>query len=487
MLIEVIFGIPAAFACGAIIFAAKSAPRGRHGHMSVRPLIWGAAVASVGMTALALIAWSTREDTHYDDFGSAMSVLAGIYSGSLLIFGLGPFVPWLLGILGRNSARLPRVFRPAVRHVGHTSGRTATGMAATMVAVAVATALMVIIPAMTSHGRANYYPNAQPGALVVAGFSAEQAATVRTAIQQELPGSVPIVENVRVDGPGSFLVTTSDRTSQWPGAYIGDQTLLRYLTGNPATPYHEGTAVLVLSDGEEITSAELEYSSSTTDDSSTIKSIPAIIVKAPDPHFGRLFIPREAVLALGFRLEPQEFIIDPSHYRVSVAEQERLDRRLGETAFTELEQGYQAPTEWWYVVAVAILIALAGAPLATRSAASERILLRISGGSAATLRFLVSCRAAVSAACGTAIGATAGCVIGLCLIWPMTASIDWEPTPRAPFETPWPAIVALIAALPVLAAATAVLASPAWLTRLSRALRRGPSAAPEPQEGAPTP
>ncbi|MEU6713938.1 hypothetical protein ABZ897_20915 [Nonomuraea sp. NPDC046802] len=69
----------------------------------------------------------------------------------------------------------------------------------------------------------------------------------------------------------------------------------------------------------------------------------------------------------------------------------------------------------------------------------------------------------------------------------MTASIDWEPSPRAPFETPWPAIVALIAVLPVLGAATAVLASPAWLTRLSRALRRGPLAAPEPQKGAPTP
>ncbi|MFF3670640.1 hypothetical protein [Microtetraspora malaysiensis] len=52
----------------------------------------------------------------------------------------------------------------------------------------------------------------------------------------------------------------------------------------------------------------------------------------------------------------------------------------------------------------------------------------------------------------------------------MTASIGWDPPPRAPFETPWPAIAALIAALPVLAAAIAVFASP-WLTRSSRAAK----------------
>lgn len=430
--------------------------------MSAYPLILGAALATLGFVVTALTAWSTHEDTHYDDFGSAMTALAGIYGAALLIFGLGPFAPWLLGVLGRNAVRLPRVFRLAARHADGAPARTAGGMATTMAATAVATALMIIAPAMTAQGRADYYADAQPGALVVAGFSAEQSATVRAAVQHELPG-VPIAENNLAHGPGRLSVT-SNRSSTWD-AYIGDQALLRYLTGNPSMPYDEGKAVLVSADGEEITSADLEYTSSATDDSPSIKTIPVMTVKALDPHFGRLFIPREAVQGLGFRLEPEELIIDPAHHRVSATEQERLDRRLGQIAFTHLEQGYQAPTGWWYVIAVAILIALSGALAATRPAGSERILLRLSGGSAAALRLLVTRRAAVTGACGTAIGATAGCAIGLCLVWPMTTSSDWDPPPRPPFETPWPAIALLIAALPVLAAVITALTSPTSLTR----------------------
>lgn len=195
VVVAVIFGIPVAFALGAIIFASRSARRRRQGHMNTPPLIWGAVATIVGMAVLALIAWSTREDIHYDDARTAMSVLGGIYSGSLLIFGLGPFIPWLLGILRRNAARLPRAFRPAAHHVGRPSDRTAAGVATTMVAIAAATALLIVSPAVTSDERASYYPDAQPGALVVAGFSAEQAATVRATIQQELPGGVPLVEN----------------------------------------------------------------------------------------------------------------------------------------------------------------------------------------------------------------------------------------------------------------------------------------------------
>ena len=348
-----------------------------------------------------------------------------------------------------------------------------------MAAAAVATALMIIAPAMTAQGEADYYPEAQPGALVVERFSADQTATVRAAIQHELPG-VPITENSSDPGPGSLDVTTG--YSNWSEPYIGDQTLLRYLTGNPSTPYDKGTAVVVSTDDEETDSAQIRYSLSATDGSSAIKTIPMITVRPRDPRFGRLFIPREAVRDLGLQLQPDQLIIDPTHHRVSAAEQERLDRRLGEIADTYVERGYQAPTEWLYVVASVILIALAGALVTTRSAGSARILLRISGGSVAALRFLASCRAAVGAACGTAIGATAACVIGLFLVWPMTTSIDWEPPPRAPFETPWTAIVTLIAGLPVLAAVIAALASPTRLTRPAPS----PLASPEPQKLVPT-
>lgn len=469
----VVLGIPAAFVCGSIFFARLSASRVRQNRAD--SMARGTAVAMVGITVVALTAWSTREDTNYDDFGSVMTVLAGIYGGSLLILGLGPFVPWLLGVLGRNAVHLPRVFRPAARHVGGTPARTAAGVATTMVGTAIATALMIIAPAVTAYGRATYYPEARPGALVVEVISAEQAATVRAAVQHELPG-VPITENDSATAPGYLTV------ADWAEPYIGDQALLRYLTGNLSTPYDKGTAVLVSTDEEEATSVRIEYTSSGTDDSPSSETIPVITIRSPDPRFGRIFIPREAAISLGFRPQPERLIIDPSHYRVSATEQERLDRRLSGTAVTYVERGYQAATEWLYVVAVMILIALAGALAATRTAGSKRILLRISGGSAVALRFLAACRAAVSAACGTAIGATAGCFIGLCLAWPLTTSTDWEPPPRPPFETPWTAIAILIAGLPVLSAAVAALASPTWLTRSprtsSRSLPTSPTSEP---------
>ncbi|MEU4228633.1 hypothetical protein AB0F17_30435 [Nonomuraea sp. NPDC026600] len=479
----VVLGIPTAVVCGSIFFAALSAPREQRNRMSLYPLVWGAVVATFGIAVMALTAWSTQADKHYDDFDSALTALAGIFGGALLIFGLGPFVPWLLEVVRRSAVFLPRALRPTVRHVCGAPARTAAGVATTMVAAAIATALMIIAPAMTAQGGADYYPDARPGALVVEGFGADQTATVRAAIQRELPGA-PITEKSSDRGPG-FLDVATDY-SNWSDPYVGDQALLRYLTGNPSTPYDKGTAVVVATDNEETDSAEVRYSLSATGGSTAIKAIPVITVRPPDPRFGRLFVPREVVQDLGVQLQPDQFIIDPSHYRVSATEQERLDRRLGGIAVTYVERGYQAPPYWLYVVAVVILIALAGALVATRSAGSARILLRISGGSVAGLRFLAACRAAVGAACGTAIGATAGCVIGLFLVWPMTTSADWEPPPRAPFETPWPAIGVLIAGLPVLAAVIAALVSPTWLIRSARTSGRSPLASPEPQKVAPT-
>ncbi|GGK90333.1 hypothetical protein Sme01_53530 [Sphaerisporangium melleum] len=303
----VIAGIPLSFLCGSVGLAAVSAPVRTRDRMSARFLIWGAALVATGAAATGLTAWSTSEDMHYDDFGSAMTALAGVYGAALLVLGLGPFVSLLLMTLRRRVALLPRALRPAVHQAGAPAG-TAAGVAATMVATAVAVALMIIAPAVTAQGRA---------------------------------------------------------------------------------------------------------------------------------------------------------------------------RDL---------QGYQPQTSWVYVVALLILLALAGALAATRSAGSERVLRRLGGGSAVALRFLNGWRAAFRAACGTVIGLAAGCVIGLSLAWPMTTYVDWEPAPpRAPFETPWTAIAVLAAGLPVLAAAIATLAPPTWLTRPARASRPGLSASPEPGRVAPAP
>ncbi|GAA3122372.1 hypothetical protein GCM10010466_11580 [Planomonospora alba] len=468
--LAVVLSVPVALACGAVPFARHSAPRSRYGLVRGRHLVTGATLAVTGIAVLAFIAWYTHEDQHYDDFGSAMLVLLGMLCGALLVFGLGPFVPWTLGVLGRNAARLPPAFRPAARHLAGGSAWTSPAVALTMTATAAAVAVTTVMFAETAQGRAHYQPRAWPGALIVEGFSAEQAAAVRAALRHELP-DVPVAQDS--GGAGSPSVESSEGLV-WTNPCIGDRALLHYLTGDPSVPYDEGTAVVVSADEEETGSVLLRYH--LPGDSPPVeKTIPAITVRPADPRMEAVFVPAKVVQDSGRRLEPERLITDPSLHRTTADEQERLDRRLGETATTYVERGFQAPTDWWYVVAGLLLIALTGALAATRAAGSERVLLRVSGRSAApsrTLRFLVACRAAAGTACGTVLGAVAGCVIGLLLAWPLTAPIDWDPPPRVPFDTPWELIAALVVGLPVLAAAIAALTSPGQVVRKARKTAR---------------
>ncbi|WP_431931425.1 hypothetical protein [Nonomuraea jabiensis] len=130
-----------------------------------------------------------------------------------------------------------------------------------------------------------------------------------------------------------------------------------------------------------------------------------------------------------------------------------------------VERGFQEPdAEWMGVVAAAIAVALASALIAGGQAGAggrtRRVLLRVRAGSPLALRMFAAARAGWSMLCGTALGTFAGCVIGLLLAWPMTASSDWDVLPRVSFETPWWVIAALAAGLPVLAGVIAALPRP---------------------------
>lgn len=425
--------VPLALVCGPLFLAARDRPR------------LGAALSGTGLVILALIAAFTHEDGHYDEFGSLLAAIAGVPAGALLIFGLNPATPWLLRVLGRNVSRLPPAVRPAARHLAARPSRTAPGVATTMTATAVAVAVMIITFALSAQARAYYQPEAPPGALVVEGFSPEDEATLRAAILDELPGA-PIVRNNGFDGFGLLQVKTPD-SHFWEDFQIGDEALLRYLTGDPATPYDQGTIVMVAADDEEVTSAQVESVGRT-------RTLPMVTVRPADPRMAEVFIPAKVVQNLGLDLEPEQLIIDPSLHRTTPIEQERLDRRLGDLATTHLEQGHRSPTAWLYVVAAAIPIALIGTLATISTAGSRRVLLRAGG----PLRSPIACRAAFATAFGTVLGTLAGCAIGLLLAWPMTTSIEGDPPPRVSFETPWTLIAALVIGLPALAAGLAALA-----------------------------
>ncbi|MEO3890573.1 hypothetical protein [Nonomuraea sp. B5E05] len=459
----VILAIPVALVCGSVVFASESA---RRAHVRSRLLLWGAALAFAGLLVMALIAWSTREDEHYDDFGSAMQSLAAIIGGSLFLTGLGPFTPQLLDILRRRTARLSPVIRLAARDLARNNLRTAAPIAITMVTTAFAVAFLIVAVATTAQSRAHYHPQARPGALVVNAWE-EGATGSRAVIQQELPG-VPIVQKDVLFRREYFSldvkdVDLPDVESVDPPGSIGDQALLRYLTGNPATPYDEGTVVVVTPDDIQVDTVTLSYSLP-TENKDRHKAFPAVAVRSSDPHLNEVFIPTKIIKDLGLRPEPDKLIVDPSAHRTTQAEQDRINRRLGDGEGAYVERGFQESAGWMGVVAAAIVVALASALVAGGRAGagsrSRRVLLRVGNGSGLTLRMFAASRSALSMFCGTALGAAAGCVIGLLVAWPSTTSIDWEVPPRVSFETPWWAVATLVAGLPVLAGIIAALPRP---------------------------
>lgn len=134
IVLVVTVGVPASVACASTTFAALTAPPGRHGRMRFGHLASGAFVAGLGLLVMGVAAWSTREEGHYDDFGSAMTLLA-----------------------------------------------------------AVTVTVTMLAAASAAQASAEYVPASRPGALVVRW--PEHPGTARAAVQRELPG-VAVVQGL---------------------------------------------------------------------------------------------------------------------------------------------------------------------------------------------------------------------------------------------------------------------------------------------------
>ncbi|MFD1540605.1 hypothetical protein [Nonomuraea guangzhouensis] len=458
--ISLAMAIPGVFAYISVMVAALTAPGNRHVRIRRRYLAGGLFVSFIGVGMMAFGAWSAREDSRYDNVVLIGLMLMTLIGGGLLLLGFGPFASWLLEILGRCAERLPLPVRLAVRDLASRRATTAAAITMTAMATSFGIALTIVAVGMTTQDRAYYSPSARPGALVVKYFSAEQAGAVRAAIQKELPG-VPIAQSESPREYRHFGASAENldplEEPVYPHEVIGDEALLRYITGDQSTPYDEGQAVVVVNADVKVDSVEIDYDVTGNNGPLASKTIPAIVARTVDPNMQTIFVPTKVVRDLGYRLEPEELIVDPSLRRISASEQERLDSRLGDVAETYVERGFQASISWLPVAAATLLIALYGALTTgygkTTNARPGRVLRRAGDGSTATFRWFGASRAGLSAACGTVLGAVAGCPIGMLLIWPLTAPAIWEDPPRVPFETPWLTIAAVVVGLPVLAAA----------------------------------
>ncbi|GAA4527062.1 hypothetical protein [Nonomuraea ferruginea] len=458
-------GLPAA---GAIPAAMLTAPPDRHKVMRLRFVVVGLFVSVAGILLMGLGAWLGREDSRYGAIEFFGMLLISLIGAGLLVAGLGPLPSWLLQLSGPYGERLPLPLRLAARDLAHRRGRAVLAITLTMMATAFGIALTIIAVGETTQSRAEYSPQARPGSLLIRPtalfvqqpFSAADANTVRAAIEQELPG-VPIAQSERPSGESWYFdaraenVEIPEEAVYWDYA-IGNEKLLRYITGDQSTPYDESMAVVITSAEVKVDSVELFYEINENDETATTRTVPAVITRTADPHMQTIFIPSKIVQDLGYQLQPNELIVDPTLRRVTVQEQERLDDRLDDAvAETYVERGFEASTWWMPVVAVALLIALA-CTLATgfgkaANARQARVLKRAGNGSATAFRWFYAFRAGLSTLYGTVLGAVAGCPAGMLLLWPLTVRITWEEPVRVPFETPWPAIVAVVVGLPLLA------------------------------------
>ncbi|MFG3441561.1 hypothetical protein ACGF0J_30325 [Nonomuraea sp. NPDC047897] len=450
-----------------------SAPSNRHGFISRRFVVLGLCVSCAGVWLMGYGAWLAREDSRYGGLEALGILLIAFVGAGLLAAGLGPLPSWLLETLGPYAERLSPPFRLAVRDLTRRRAGAVLAITLAMTATAFGLALTVIAAGETTQSRAEYLPRGRPGSLLVQSspaylgpFSAEEAATVRAAMERELPG-VPIVRSEAVSRASWHFDATADNVeipeeAVYGDQAIGDEKLLRYLTGDQSTPYDEGAAVVITSANVKVDSVRLSYEMNENDETIKSKTVRAVVARTSDPHMETIFVPSKLVRDLGYQLQPSELIIDPTLRRVTAEERQRLDDRLDDAlAEIHVERGFEASTEWVPFASAAFLAALACA-LASgldkeANGRQARVMRRAGNGSAAAFRWFCACRAGLSALCGTALGAVAGCPVGMLLLWPLTMPTTWEAPARVPFETPWPVIAAVVAGLPLLAAALGAL------------------------------
>jgi hypothetical protein len=207
-------------------------------------------VSLAGVALMGRGAWLGREDSRYAAIDFLGTLLIALIGAGLLVAGLGPLPSWLLEISGPYAERLPLPLRLAVRDLAQRRLRAVLAITLAMMATAFASALTVVAVGETTQSRAEYSPQARPGTLLVRpsamfarSFPAADVGTVRAALERELP-AVPIAQSERPSSASWHFsaeaenVDIPEEVVYWDQA-IGDEKLLRYLTGDRSTPYDE--------------------------------------------------------------------------------------------------------------------------------------------------------------------------------------------------------------------------------------------------------
>ncbi|HEU5029997.1 MAG TPA: FtsX-like permease family protein, partial [Spirillospora sp.] len=440
-------------------------------------------------------------------FGTgALHELGAALGAAAIVIGCVMATPWLVGAAGRGARWLPLPLRLAVRDGARNRGRAAPVVAAIMAAVAGITVFAIGVASDGRQERAEYEPRLPMGTAMVRPPSG-RADAVSAAIARELPG-VPVVPLRTLPGEGSECDQADTAKCPSVGLAAGPSRSRTIVLDNVVGGAREARLLLgrddpavtaALAAGKVVMFGSGPLPGGTTtltvsywkDDRQhtvrTVRGVPALAVRE-DPHVQAL-LPPSAAARSGVPVRTEALGIDRADHRVTKAEQSRLTEVLA--GFTDNDDGVYverghvgSPSPMLLALAIAgAVLAFGGTMIATGLAAADArpdlATLAAIGARPRTRRLLAMGQAGFVAVLGCWLGIAAGFVPGVAVARPLTAvaAVPAGPdgSPAVPghgptLDVPWPLLLAVGVAVPLLAVAAAAL-----FTRRGLPLTRRPA------------
>ncbi|QMU75227.1 FtsX-like permease family protein [Streptacidiphilus sp. PB12-B1b] len=456
-----------------------------------------------GGTAVALLGVGTGQ-------GSS-SILGGSVVAEL---GVVACTPFLVGLFGRLSGRLPLGPRLALRDSTRNRSRTAPAVAAVMAAVAGAVAVSVYQSSSEAESRAAYQASGPMGSVALqlqSGDSPARVAAEVAAVQSTIADLGPRGDLYKLvfrndcdttsEGPCGNVALQPPAAAHCPPGAGGwgapdaelPSTCTHALWGNEsfagqsvvvgsaaALPdllgIHDQAAAQALADGtvlvtdpEYVTDGHItlelqKVSDAANSDSkatTTTVQLPAEVVTGKPAAVTALLSPSAAASA-GLRTAALGSVWAPPQV-MSSADQQRLNAALGKVAPSyslSVERGYQSNSSAIAIglAIAASVVAIGAAAIATGLAAADSqadlATLAAVGAAPRIRRVLSGFQCAVIAAMGALLGSAAGLVPAWAL-WHYENSPGQGADPTgpvsAPLVMPWTTLAAIVVGLPLLA------------------------------------
>ncbi|MFC7648252.1 FtsX-like permease family protein [Streptosporangium lutulentum] len=420
---------------------------------------------------------------------------AWVIAAALLAqLGLVALAPRLVKEAARLAARLPLPFRLAARDASRHRGRTASAVAAVMTAAAAVVAVGIAGNSDFAARRDAFQAAVPAGTTMIkaGGLADDQWAGLRAATERKLRG-VPLIEAAEIRNTrGATLQLTPLRTSGSRLRFfghsggprylpIGDERLLTFVQGrrDPVASAALASGKAVVFDPDLVQDGQLALlASSFSAEEETVKiTIPAVVARAADPQYAIAVLPVSVVRGTGLETRPGSLYIDPISYRPTPQQELELVwdlRKVAPGVGIQVEGGFQEniDPQLWLLLGAALVLVLGGTFVATGLAAADMrpdlATMSAVGAPSGTRRLVVAGQACFIAGLGVLIGAVAGSMTGVALLWStmkdrmlgyetvLTPTSHTESFPElTTVEIPWLFLAAVVIGLPVLAALVA--------------------------------